>query len=85
QGVDSTLFYLRNTIQFPFPRRNPPSNPDSIENPAEGVYSTSLGFRIGNGHAMMWATNSDEIAQLIYDWIEARVIQEKPFQPRGKK
>jgi hypothetical protein len=34
---------------------------------------------------MMWGTNSDEIAQLIYDWIEARVIQEKPFQPRGKK
>ncbi len=85
QGVDSTLFYLRDTVQFPFPRRNPPDNPDSIENLAEGVYSTSLGFRIGNGHAMMWATNSDEIAQLIYDWIEARVIQEKPFQPRGKK
>jgi len=84
QGVDSTLFYLRNTIEFPFPRRNPPSHPDSIENVAEGVYSTSLGFRIGNGHAMMWAKNSDVIAGLIYDWIEAQVIEGKPFEPRGK-
>jgi len=85
QGVDATLFYLRDTVEFPFPRRNPPDNPDSIENVAEGVYSTSLGFRIGNGHAMMFATNSDLVAELIHDWIEARVIQEKPFQPRGKQ
>jgi len=85
QEVDSTLFYLRNTVEFPFPRRNPPDNPDSIENPAEGVYSTSLGFRIGNGHAMMWAKNSDEIAGLIHDWIEARIIQNKPFEPKPRK
>jgi len=85
QEVDSTLFYLRDTVEFPFPRRNPPDHPDSIENPAEGVYSTSLGFRIGNGHALMWAKNSDRVAELIHDWIEARVIQEKPFQPRVKQ
>ena len=84
QGVDATLFYLRDTIQFPFPRRNPESNPDSIENIESGVYSTSLGFRIGNGHAMMWGRDSDVIAGLIYDWIEAKVIEGKPFEPRGK-
>jgi len=84
QGVDATLFYLRDTIEFPFPRRNPPSNPDSIENVAEGIYSTSLGIRIGNGHAMPWAKNSDVIAGLIYDWIEAKVIEDKPFEPGPK-
>lgn len=81
QGVDATLFYLRDTVAFPFPRRNPPNNPDSIENLEEGVYSTSLGFRIGTGHAMMWGKDSDEIAGLIYNWIEARVIQDRAFVP----
>ena len=83
--MDFTLFYLRDTIEFPFLRRNPPSNPDSIENPPEGVYSTSLGIRIGNGHAMSWATNSDVIAVLMYDWIKARIIKDKPFEPPGRK
>jgi len=82
QGVDATLFYLRDTIQFPFPRRNPESNPDSIEDIEAGVYSTSLGFHIGTGHALMWGTDSDEVARLIYDWIEARVIQDRAFVPR---
>ena len=34
---------------------------------------------------MMWAKNSDEIAGLIYDWIEARIIQNKPFEPKPRK
>ena len=85
QGVDATLFYLRNTIEFPFPRRNPGENPDSIENIAEGVYSTSLGFRIGNGHGMPWARNSDVIAELLYDWIEAKVMNDRPFEPGGER
>lgn len=81
QNVDATLFYLRDTIQFPFPRRNPANNPDSIENLEMHIYSTSLGFRIGNGHALMWGRDSEEIAGLIYDWIESRVIQDKAFRP----
>jgi hypothetical protein len=30
----------------------------------------------------MWGTDSDEVARLIYDWIEARVIQDRAFVPR---
>ena len=80
--MDATLFYLRDTVAFPFPRRNPPNNPDSIENLEEGIYSTSLGFRIGTGHAMMWGLDSDVVAELIYSWIEDRVIQNGAFEPR---
>ena len=29
----------------------------------------------GNGHIMMWETNSDEIADIMLDWIEAKVLQ----------